>query len=200
MKKCLHINGNLRYNESIKENKTAKEFVMILASIATGALKTFMILMFGFYPPMAKDVEERLQELKVNHEIVKEIPDAPDGARAYYDGKGKIWFDEDYFTGGGTRPGYYATHEFIHMIRHQAGINLSRRIEEAVAVYGAEEIAKEGLKLPCIRVNEKRWYRETLYVNRLPEEHLNKSEMKLVEEEIQKTLELVKAYVKEVKE
>jgi hypothetical protein len=125
-----------------------------------------------------------LDDMGVNYEIV---PDLPNGAHGYYDyGEDKIYVKK------GKQSTYLILHELVHKLRADAKLLRSHRIEEIVAVRSAYVIGKKaGLQLKVGKYELPILINQTLRLNGMEPRKLSEEEKKIVDKEIERTVQLV---------
>lgn len=152
--------------------------------------KTLVTVVIGFTPTFPTDTIDDLERLGIPHTVVEVIEQNPH-ADGYYDGAGMIWLSLANAGNSRYRSDNLAAHEIIHFIRDKYDmVTGSRRIEEAIAVYGTEPAVKILFGYE-VRINEKRLLKKVLKVNGLDDAPLTSSERDLVDKEVNRTILLL---------
>lgn len=160
--------------------------------LASGAVQETIrwgiILLFGFPVTFTNDVTEKLDEHKIKYEFVKDLGR---GGEFVFSTQ-MIRLDESLKRRPSVLRGV-AAHEVIHLVRDMMGIDYwaNQRFEEAVAVYGCDEVSKL-LGFGQAGTHEFITFKRTMRANNLEYKKLTREELKEVRREIKRTVEQIK--------
>ena len=165
---------------------------MLLAAISKEVIRWSVMLFFGFPTAFITDVTDVMDKMKLNYEIVEKYETIPGALAVFVPEENKTYFTKRAVGNSGGMLRIYAAHELIHQLRYNNGLwTGNKRIEEAVAIYGTKEMSREiGFGMVFFREND--MFKTTLKVNNLPFKWLTEQEEALVENEIDKTIKLIK--------